>query len=94
MRLSSKNRAMAMDEATRQIITDAVAVAVEGAYKRLKENGLNDLSDRIDALGGRIDDFNTRLGSVEQATTRVESIVGEIPVMNQNINTIRDNLGM
>ena len=72
-----------MDNATRQVIAEAVAEAVEGAYTRLKENGLNDLNDRLSSV-------EARLGSVEETLSRVESRVeGELPILRENLEFIR-----
>lgn len=80
-----------MDEATRQVIAEAVAAAVEGAYRQLKENGLTTINERLGSVENGLTAVNERLGSVEKALYQVEERVNEIPLLRQEVNAFLEN---
>ena len=75
-------------------IEKLIAASEERVYRRIKDNALSEIIGRLDTVDETLDTMDETLAGMGEALGRVERQVAEIPVMNENIDAIRNHLGI
>ncbi len=69
------------------MINRVIEKIADAVYKKLDENALGDIRDRLDGMDDRLD-------SMAEDLTKVMERTEEIPVINQNIAALREHAGI
>ena len=86
-----------------QRIADAVAERfdrdppqgiVDAVYKKLDENALTGIRDRLDVIDDRLDSMNENIESMGEDLGKVMDRTNEIAIMNENIQALRNHAGI
>ena len=65
-----------MNMETENLILSAVESSVDAAYLRLKENGLNEITGRLDSVEGRLDSLEGRMENIEGGINDIKFHLG------------------
>ena len=82
-------------------IGDLIAASEERVYRRIKDNALGEITKRLDSMAEDLgtmaeglDSISEDLGTMAEDVAKITVIEGEIRLMDENIQALRDHAGI